>query len=94
MKRKTLKEFNNELSWATRIYTLLAVAVIGFAYLTNASGSNWVMTILLAIASILFVETFAISFHRHPKTWKMIRWILIMILISLMLISLTYGELY
>lgn len=94
MKRKTLKEFNNELSWATRIYTLLAVAVIGFAYLTNASGNNWVMTILLAISAILFVETFAISFHRHPKIWKTIRWILIMILTSLVLIGLTYGKLY
>lgn len=87
MQRKTLKQFNKELSWATRIYTLLAVAIIGFAFMTDAWNSNWVATILLGIVVVLFVETFAISFHRHPRTWQMIRWILVAILVALLFIS-------
>lgn len=91
MKGKDLKQFNRELSWATRIYTLLAVAVIAFAFMTDAWNNNWVITMLLGISVILFVETFAISFQRHPKLWQTLRWVLIFILIAILTISMASG---
>lgn len=87
MERKTLKQFHKNLSWSTRIYTLLTVATVAFSYVYDAWNSNWVKTIILALAIILFVETFEIVFHQHPKTWQTIRWVIILILAALLLIG-------
>ena len=87
MERKTLKQFHKNLSWSTRIYTLLTIATVMFSYIFDAWNTNWVKTIVLALAIILFVETFEILFHKHPKTWKMIRWILILIAVAIILIG-------
>ncbi len=87
MERRTLKQFHKDLSWSTRIYTLMTVLVIVGSYIFDAWGTNWALTVVMAIAVILFVESFAISFHRHPKTWRVVRWILLLVLLALMLIS-------
>lgn len=85
MERKTLKEFHHQLSWSTRIYTLMTVATIVLGYFFDAWGTNWVMTMVLVLAVILFVETFAIFFHQHPILWKIIRWILLLMLLGIIL---------
>ncbi len=87
MERKTLKQFHKNLSWSTRIYTLLTVATVVFSYIFDAWNSNWVKTMILALAIILFAETFEIVFHQHPKTWRTIRWIIFLILAALLLIG-------
>ena len=87
MERKTLKQFHKELSWSTRIYTLLTVALLVGAYVFEANQTNWALPITGAIALVLFVESFAISFHRHPKTWRLIKWAVILILLTLLLIG-------
>ena len=87
MEKKSWKEFHNDLSWSTRIYTLAVVLVIIFSYCFEAWSSNWTMTIIAAIAAILFFETFAFYFIHHPKVWKAIRWILLLIVIALILIG-------
>ena len=87
MERKTLKQFHKELSWSTRIYTLLTVALLAGAYLFDATQTNWALPITGAIAVVLFVESFAISFHRHPKTWRLIKWGVVLILLMLLLIG-------
>ena len=87
MERKTLKQFHKNLSLSTRIYTLLTVATIALSYVFNAWDTNWVKTIILALAVILFVETFEIMFYNHPKTWNSIRWILILIALAFLLIG-------
>ena len=87
MERKTLKQFHKNLSFSTRIYTLLTVATIAFSYVYDAWNSNWVKTIILALAIILFAETFEIMFYNHPKTFQMIRWIIILILLAILLIG-------
>ena len=87
MERKTLKQFHNNLSWSTRIYTLLTVATISLSYFFDAWNTNWVKTIVLALAIILFAETFEIMFHKHPKIWKAIRWIIILIVLAFFLIG-------
>ncbi len=91
MERKTLKEFHKDLSWSTRIYTLLTVALLAGAYIFDANNMGWALPITGAIAVILFVESFAISFHRHPKTWRVIKWTIILILLALLLIGARTG---
>jgi len=87
MERKTLKQFHKSLSWSTRIYTLLTVATIALSYYLDAWNTNWVKTIILALAIILFVETFEIVFHNHPKMWRTVRWIIILIALAFLLIG-------
>lgn len=87
MERKTLKDFHKGLSWSTRIYTLMVVVTIALSMMLDAWSENWTLTIVGAIAVVLFVETFAIAFHQHPKTWRMIRLIVFLILLALLLIA-------
>lgn len=88
MNRKTWKEFHRDLSWSTRIYTLLTVLIIGLAHFFHAWDTNWVMTMIVAMAGILFVESFALISYRHPKLWTFIRWFLILLLLGLVLTGL------
>lgn len=87
MERKTLKQFHHELSWSTRIYTLLTFVLFSGAYFFNAWNTDWVMTIVVALAIILFVESFAIVLHRHPLLWRILKWGVILILFSLLFIG-------
>jgi hypothetical protein len=87
MERKTLKDFHKQLSWSTRIYTLLTIVLVAGAFLFDAWSTNWALAMVLAVAVVLLVESFAVSFHRHPRTWRIIRWILILILMGLLFIS-------
>lgn len=87
MERKSLKQFHQQLSWSTRIYTLLTVLLIVGAHIFKAWETDWVLTVVAAIAIILLVESFAISFYRHPKAWRLIRWGLFLILLAILLIS-------
>ena len=87
MQRKTLKQFHQGLSWSTRIYTLLTVCLVVGAHFFKAWETDWALTMIIALAMVLLVESFAISFHRHPKTWQVIRGVLLLILLALLLIS-------
>jgi len=87
MKNNTFKEFHHSLSWSTRIYTLMVLATLGLSFFYNAWSSNWVMTIIGAVTILLFTETFAIYFKHHPKAWRTIRLIVLLILMALFLIS-------
>ncbi len=87
MKRKTWKDFHNDLSWSARIYTLLTILIVVLAHFFNAWDTDWTMTIIVALAIILFVESFAMVFLHHPRIWMVIRWLLILILLALILIG-------
>ncbi len=87
MEKKTFKDFHRDLSWSARIYTLLVVATIALSMVFDSWSQNWVMTIIGALAIILFVETFALAFQNHPKTWRIIRMILFLILLAFLLIG-------
>lgn len=87
MERKTLKQFHRDLSWSTRIYTLLVILTILLSVIFDAWNTNWAFTVVIALALILFVESFAVAFYRHPKIWKTIRWMMLLILLALILIG-------
>ena len=85
MQRKTLKTLHNQLSWNTKIYTLLAICVILIARFSDALNTNFALTIILALLIVLFVESFAIISVKHPTAWKYIKWLIM--LAALMLIA-------
>ena len=87
MERKTLKELHRDLSWSTRIYTLLTIVLVIGAHVFKAWESDWAMTIVVALAVVLLVESFAIVFHRYPNTWRLIRWGLLLMVLALLFIG-------
>lgn len=89
LERKTLKQFHRDLSWSTRIYTLVAVVIGMGAFVFHLWESQWALLMMVALGAALFVESFAISFHRHPQTWKVIRWVIFLLLAILLLTGLT-----
>lgn len=87
MESKSWKDFHRDLRWSTRIYTLATILVIALAAFFRAWDTNFAMTIVGALAVILFVESFALSFQRHPRLWMVIRWVLLLALLALLLIG-------
>lgn len=85
MSNKTIKEFHTDLSWAVRIQVLLVISIIVGALVFDAWETNWALTMLFAVTVILGVESFAIFFRNHPKTWRLIRWGLLLALFTLLL---------
>ncbi len=87
MERKTFKDLHKDLNWSTRIYTLMTIATILLSILFDAWSYNWAFTMIVAIAIVLFVETFAIYFYKYPKTLRILRLMLFLILMTLLLIG-------
>lgn len=85
MAEKTLNDFHRSLSWSTRIYTLLTIAIAVGAFIFDAWSTNWAMTMMVALAVVLFVESFALYFQNHPRTWRIVRWGLFLLLLLLLL---------
>ena len=81
----TLKQFNRDIRWNTRIFVLATVATVVLSVLLNAWNTNFALTMLMVLSVILIVEIIAISTHRHPKLWLAIWWILILLLLALVL---------
>lgn len=88
MQRKTLKDFHNELSWNTKIYTLLAITVLLLARFTSAFETDFAITIALGLMVVLFVESFAIVSLNHPTLWLYIKWTIILLVLAFILIGL------
>ena len=82
---KTLCEFHRDLSWSTRIYTLLTIIIAVGAFFFDAWNTNWAMTMVVGLAVVLFVESFALYFQHHPRAWRLIRWGLLLLLLLLLL---------
>lgn len=91
MGTKSFEQFNKELSWSTRIFTLATVVIAIGAFVFNAWDTNFAFTVIVAIAIILFIETFAIYFQKHPKLWRAFRIIILLIFMALLLIGFRLG---
>lgn len=83
--KKTLHQFHQDIGWSTRIYVLLALTVVMGALIFR----HWGLTIAFALALVLLVEGLALSIQRHPATWRVIGWWLLLIGLALLLIGLS-----
>jgi hypothetical protein len=87
MERKTLKQLHRNLTWQSRIYAIIVLATVIFAHVFDAWNSDWATTIIAVVALVLLLDSFAVSFHRHPKTWQLLKWGVILIALALLLIG-------
>ena len=85
MSDKTLNEFHRGLSWSTRIFTLLTLIIAAGAFLFDAWNTNWAMTMVVGLAVVLFVESFALYFQHHPRAWRLAKWGLLLLLLLLLI---------
>ena len=85
MEKKSFQQLHNQLSWNTKIYTLLAISVALFAKFSDALQSDFALTIILALSVVLLVESFVIISMSSPKKWKVIRWLALLVGLGLLL---------
>ena len=85
MEKKSFQQLHNQLSWNTKIYTLLAISVALFAKFSNALQNDFALTIILALLVVLLVESFARISMSHPKKWKVMKWIALLIGLAILL---------
>ena len=88
MKMKTIQDFHHELSWNTKIYTLLAITVLLVARFSSALETDFAITMVIALMVILFVESFTIVLTKYPVLWKYTKWLIFLILLGMLLQSL------
>lgn len=84
---KTLKEFNQTVSWSTRIYVLMTITLMISTFLLNAWSGSFALSIALSVAIVLLAETILLSVQHHPRTWHIIGWILLLVLFLLLLVG-------
>jgi hypothetical protein len=88
MERKTLKEFHRNLTWQSRIYTVVVISTVIFAHVFKAWENNWVTTIIGVAALVLFLDSFNVAFHRHPRIWRLVKWLIILLALAILLVGL------
>lgn len=71
--------------WSTILYVVLAVTVAIGAVVLNAWQTNWALTILVGVAVVLFVESMLLIAQRHPGTWQLLKWGILLLLAVLLL---------
>lgn len=84
MKRKTIQDFHRELSWNTKLYTLLAITVLLVARFTSALETDFAITMVVGLLVILFVESFTIVTLHYPRLWNYIKWFILLVLLGLL----------
>ena len=87
MERKSIHQLHRNLTWQTRIYMIAVLATVVFAHLFDAWNGEWATTIISVVAVVLLFDSFAISFHRHPRTWEAVKWIVVLALLAFLLIG-------
>ena len=87
MEGKSWSSLNKSVSWSTKIYVLAAIVLGVGSFVFNAWSGNWIIPMLLALASVLLVEHFWIVAHRHPKSWRIFKWMFLIVILALLLLS-------
>ena len=83
------KTFHNEVSWNTKFYVLLAFCMVLFSYFMNDAELGLMVGAVVSLFIVLFVDLYLILSKRYSKSWKVIKYILLLIIIALLLIGFT-----
>ncbi|GEM_PF-5527140 len=75
------------ISWSSVLYTVMSIIVIASAFIFQAWSTNFALTILLSIATLLFIESIILSILHHPRTWRTVGWIFLLLLLAGLLIG-------
>ncbi len=87
MNENSFKKFNQTVSWNTKFFVLMAFILVLVSFVFNENPMAITVGSMLALSSVLVLEYYEIFIHRHPKTWRIIKHLIIGIIILLALIS-------
>jgi len=82
MTDNSFKSFNQQLSWSTKLYVLLAVSTVLLSVYLDAWEGYWFPTVLGAIAIVSLADFIGIYQSRYPGVLKKIGWILLLLSIN------------
>jgi len=79
--------FNKEISWNTKFYILLAFCMILFSYLMNGTETGLFVGAIISLIIVLALDLYLILSKRYTKTWKVIKFMIVLIIVALTLIG-------
>lgn len=83
----TLKSFNQDLSWNTKFYVLLASIMLVFAFFTEDTNNLLLGGSALALLSVWIVDYYKIVSRNYPKMWRIVKLIIISSLVILIILG-------
>lgn len=85
---KSFKSFDREVSWNTKFYVLLAFFMALFAFLFGEYDDKALFAgSVIALCFVLMVDYYKIISIRYPKTWRLIKQVVIGLVILLTLLG-------
>jgi len=79
--------FNKEVSWNTKFYFLLAFCMVLFSYLTNGTETGLFIGAIFSLIIVLIVDLYLILSKKYSNTWRVIKFIIVLIIVALTLIG-------
>lgn len=93
MKNNIFKTFNNQVSWNTKFFVLLAFCMVLFSYILGGSETGVFIGAVVSLLLVLIVDMYLILSKRYNKSWKVIKIILVLIVLALTLIGFMPNDL-
>jgi len=79
--------FNKEVSWNTKFYFLLAFLMVLFSFLMNGTETAIFVGAILSLIIVLIVDLYLILSKKYSNTWRVIKFIIVLIIVALTLIG-------
>ena len=79
--------FNKEVSWNTKFYFLLAFLMVLFSFLMNGTETAFFVGAIISLIIVLIVDLYLILSKRYTNTWRVIKFIIVLIIVALTLIG-------
>lgn len=83
----TNKKVQNDVSWNTKFYVLLAGLMAAMAFFKSTDESNILKGSLIALFIVTIVDLLEIIYHRYTSAWKIIKILFVVGLFILVLIG-------
>lgn len=87
MINKNQRSLDKILSWNTKYLVLVAFILVIFGFAFNNIELGLAIVSVIALSVVIIIDYFELLAHRHPITWKYIRFIIVAIVILFTLIG-------
>ncbi|MDF1698427.1 MAG: hypothetical protein P1U56_21430 [Saprospiraceae bacterium] len=81
------KSFDKEVSWNTKFYVLLALAMVVFSYVMNGTETAIFVGAIMSLLIVLLLDFYLILSKKYSKSWRIIKIILVLIIVAMTLIG-------
>ncbi len=83
----TFKKFNQDISWNTKFYVLLAAIMVVFAFLSEGNDYSLIVGSIIALLVVWIIDYYVIVSRRYPKIWRIIKIAVISTLVILIILG-------